>query len=144
VAHECTDLTHVADHAYCPAANESCPTEQRAIFDCGRYVCDAVQGACLQRCDTVNDCAPPFVCNPDHQCVSEPGVAVGTDPACAFAPGSPAGGGTKGALVALALAALWIARRRWRWGAWALLGSLVTAAACGSEERSDRTLPERS
>jgi hypothetical protein len=36
--------------------------------DCGAYLCDPVVGTCLQRCSSVNDCTPPYVCNEANQC----------------------------------------------------------------------------
>jgi hypothetical protein len=111
---ECTDITHVAEEAFCLADEKECPLEQRTSFLCNPYACDQVQGACLKECATVHDCAPPLVCNPSHQCVLAPGAAVGADRACAFAPASPAGSGGSGALAALVIAALSVARRRRR------------------------------
>jgi hypothetical protein len=141
---ECTDTSHGIHDAYCYATEKECPSE-RAPFDCGRYACDPVQGACLQRCDTVKDCAPPFVCDLKNRCVDAPDVAVGTDRTCAYAPAWPAGDGVRGALAAVTLAALSIARRRRRrtWGAWMILVPLVIGAACDPDAPSRRPPSER-
>jgi outer membrane murein-binding lipoprotein Lpp len=37
--------------------------------DCGYYRCDPVVGLCRQKCNTVNDCAPPGLCDTSGHCV---------------------------------------------------------------------------
>jgi hypothetical protein len=55
--------------------------------DCTPYRCI---GRCLQSCNASSECAPGYVCDGDHQCVSPPPASGGQAP-CGHAP-TPKGG----------------------------------------------------
>lgn len=107
----CTDDSHSLAAGVCIDRDQPCPTESTPT-DCAPYLCNRANGTCFRQCNSVNDCTPPLVCDPSHECVRAPDKESGADCACS-APGSaaPAGGAATAALLALAAAA---ARRKRR------------------------------
>jgi MYXO-CTERM domain-containing protein len=56
---------------------------------CGRHLCFGPSRACRTSCDSVNDCAPGYVCDRTHQCVDPPPNTHNLDEsgcACTLAP----------------------------------------------------------
>ncbi|MFO0759550.1 MAG: kelch repeat-containing protein [Byssovorax sp.] len=102
------DGIHGTGAASCPAQGAACPTDLLA-FTCAPYRCVAAFGLCSAACLTVDDCAPPYVCDPLHHCVSPPDTASGSE--CAAMPGARAGLGAWASLLLLGVARL-IRRRR--------------------------------
>ena len=58
---EFTKLGGSEVHAYCSARSVSQNTAG-ASESCGAYACNAVNGLCKDRCDSVADCATNFAC----------------------------------------------------------------------------------
>jgi hypothetical protein len=54
----------------CSADNKAVIATDGRSYDCSPYLCQA--GACQRTCASVNDCAAPFVCNTDGQCIYPP------------------------------------------------------------------------
>jgi Galactose oxidase, central domain/Kelch motif len=105
------DGVHVDGPAYCPSEGATCPAGSRVPFSCSPYRCVTAFGACATICQSIDDCASPFVCSPDHQCVAPPDSASGTDSGCALA-ARPEGSGAAGLLGLFAALALAGRRRR--------------------------------
>ncbi len=75
--------------------------------DCSPYACQDAE--CVTSCASVSDCAPPYVCGLDGQCVVRPDVTA--EGGCAL-PASPANGRGLEALLVLPLLAAMRRRRR--------------------------------
>jgi MYXO-CTERM domain-containing protein len=123
------------DGAGCDDGND-CTTEDRcqggactgtqevncACPECGRYVCFGASRSCKTSCDSVNDCAPGYVCDRMNQCVPPPPDTHNEDNSgCALAPPAIPEGSLwpPAALSLLALGALGARRRRTSWWRWA-------------------------
>lgn len=74
---------------------------------CSPYACE--EAACVTSCETVSDCATPYVCGLDGQCVQRPDVTI--EGGCALTSSPASSGGLVGLLVLPLLAAM---RRRRR------------------------------
>ncbi|WP_437599850.1 kelch repeat-containing protein [Sorangium sp. So ce590] len=124
----CADETHSVAPALCSLASAACPEPERV--DCIAYRCDPERGACKTGCDSIDDCAPNFVCNLRSHCVRPP-PAPSASSGCSAAPGSPpsVAACAAGAL----LLALGAARRRRRRAAGAFFTLFALAAAFGAE-----------
>ncbi|MDC3962254.1 hypothetical protein KEG38_51020 [Polyangium jinanense] len=134
------------DNTPCDDGND-CTTEDRcqaggctgtkdvrcACPECVPYVCFGLSRSCKTSCDSVNDCASGYVCDPTHHCVPPPPDMHTVDNSgCALAPpGAPAHSPWKPwALSLLALGTLG-ARR---------LGSAPTRRRAGALPRAPRGL----
>ncbi|AUX46017.1 uncharacterized protein SOCE26_075200 [Sorangium cellulosum] len=85
-----------------------------ACSGCEPYVCFGASRSCRATCDSVNDCAPGYVCDRDHACVAPPPDRYSRDnTGCALAPPGAPGGSPwpSAALSLLALGALGVGRR---------------------------------
>ena len=76
------------------------------VESCAPFKCNPAAGSCRTTCETVDDCAAPTVCSPDHVCVY---VSDGADGGCVVASGATTD--ASGLLLAVA-AALGTRRRR--------------------------------
>jgi MYXO-CTERM domain-containing protein len=109
---ECLDdALHGLGPAFCPAPGAKCAINDRVPFDCAPYRCVKQSGQCGLQCASSDDCAPPFVCDPEQRCVPPPPVASGQPSTCAAAPGPSSSAPGVTALFA-ALAASYLRRRR--------------------------------
>jgi N-acetylneuraminic acid mutarotase len=90
----------------------SCATDTRQPFDCTPYRCVKAFGQCMPYCNSIDDCAPGFVCNKSKgDCVPPPDKAYSQTSGCALAAGGATGDAAGlGALIA-GLAAAWRRRR---------------------------------
>ncbi len=114
----CTSKEHCTAGYYCGASGKcepavgKCSDDRKsstdpktgATSDCAPYLCDPGSGACIKTCGSANDCQPGAACS-EGRC--EPAAPVDDSGGCAMR--HPTG---PGAGVALALAALVVARRR--------------------------------
>jgi MYXO-CTERM domain-containing protein len=98
----------------CPGGGSTCANEACVAVPCAPYRCDADQGVCLDRCESVEDCAAGQACDLDGRCVSPPDVSA-SDDACSASSAAPHAG-APWPLAAWALAGLGavLARRRRR------------------------------
>jgi hypothetical protein len=103
------DGIHLLGSAMCSGGGEACPLGERIPHDCAPYRCFGPAGACRTSCSSVDDCAPPYVCDPSYHCVVPPSVESGEDTGCSLARGRAAETKTIGAAFVVALAAA-----RWR------------------------------
>ncbi|MFO0588510.1 MAG: hypothetical protein U0441_13260 [Polyangiaceae bacterium] len=118
-SHPCADAAHALA---CPDGSATCPNDACIQDACGEYRCAESQGACLEKCKSVTDCAPGYACGLDHRCVAPPDVSAVDPESCAVAsPGSLTAqinspysnsGGAVPTLSGLALAAFLARRRR--------------------------------
>ncbi|XXX77105.1 kelch repeat-containing protein [Sorangium sp. So ce134] len=109
---ECSDGTHSRAPIVCPADGATCSDvadQRREEKDCAPYRCDLQDGTCMERCTSLQDCAPGFACAFDGRC-TRPAAAVSRGCGAAEATAVSSGGG----LVALLLALLAAAQRRSR------------------------------
>jgi len=103
------DGIHGAMAATCSGPGAECSRAGRIPFNCSPYRCVKAMGACSTSCSELRDCAEPYVCSPEGQCVSAPAVSSGYASSCAF---TPAPGSSRASFVAMLFAALLVARRR--------------------------------
>lgn len=88
------DGIHGAIAGTCEALGEECPRGERVPFNCSPYRCNPTFGACNTSCSKILDCAEPYVCSPEGQCVAAPAISSGYASSCSAArPGSGGGGG---------------------------------------------------
>lgn len=80
------------------------------VIDCAPFRCNA-DGTCKTGCASVNDCAPPLVCEPGGGSCIEPPPAEGGEQGCACRAAGTDHGGRGPAWLTLALAALATRRR---------------------------------
>lgn len=74
--------------AKCDGDHSILGSDGRAATDCTPYRCDTAQDVCRTTCRDVDQCAAPFLCSADGQCIAPP-VSTG---GCSSSPGeSPAG-----------------------------------------------------
>jgi len=91
--------------ATCDGDHRIVAPDGRTATDCAPYRCDAETSTCRTTCTDVGQCAEPFFCSPEGQCVTEPRTTTG----CAQGSGSPGNG-----LVAAGAVALVVFTRRRR------------------------------
>ncbi|AUX41687.1 uncharacterized protein SOCE26_031090 [Sorangium cellulosum] len=113
-ASRCTGASEGVGPAYCAKVGDPCPSGDGVPFDCGRYRCAPAFGACLTRCQSVHDCAPGSVCDPEGACVRPPDRTPGEDAGCSLAARAPDGRGA----------------------GWLAAGLLAAAAAMGRSRRA--------
>ncbi len=52
------------------SGNVECPTHPQLTTSCGAYACESNKKNCLATCNSISDCAPGFICNPqNHTCL---------------------------------------------------------------------------
>lgn len=85
--------------------------EDGTAIACGHYTCDVDR--CRDSCASIDDCAPPYVCNISGQCVPRPPQPLDEVGGCA-AGGRAPGGSSRGWLAAFALSCLLAAAGRRR------------------------------
>jgi hypothetical protein len=58
---------------YCKTPSISKNHQNGQERDCSPYLCDGAAGTCrMGPCYSVSDCAPPYVCDPNGNCVQPP------------------------------------------------------------------------
>ncbi|XYH98161.1 Kelch repeat-containing protein [Sorangium sp. So ce1128] len=109
------DETHSMTRVLCPADGASCAgpsSEAREVVDCAPYRCNQVGGTCKDRCSSLLDCAPGFVCDLSGHCVRPPPPPPAESPGCGVGAAVVAATASRGGLGALVLALLAVAQRR--------------------------------
>lgn len=110
---ECFDEIHGAGEARCANDGSGCQLDMRAPFDCTPYRCVKALGYCWPHCNSVDDCAPGFVCNKSKgDCVPPPDKAYSQTSGCALARGGAAGDAAGLGAFGVALLAAWRRRER--------------------------------
>src|SRR6185312_10342414 len=68
------DEIQVLGPAVCDSVGDGvpCPLGDRLPLRCSPYRCIPALGACRTDCNSVSDCAPPYVCDPSNRCVPPP------------------------------------------------------------------------
>lgn len=85
-----------------------------ATKDCAPFLCDAKTSACVAKCNSLDDCSRPNVCNPDGACVAPPDTNPPVvDTGCGCETAAPPNGWLSSVIAALGCAAF-VARRRTR------------------------------
>jgi hypothetical protein len=108
------DGIHGATAVTCSARNDTeCSSADRIPFNCSPYRCIAAFGACSTSCSKLSDCAEPYVCSPDGECVPAPAVSSGYASSCSFAlPIGESPASSRASLLSMLIAAILAARRR--------------------------------
>lgn len=90
--------------AKCDGDHAILGSDGRAATDCTPYRCDTRENVCRTSCSDVDQCATPFLCSADGQCIAPPASTGG----CSSSPGEAPAGSTiplVTTLITLALAA---------------------------------------
>jgi hypothetical protein len=128
VAPSCTGNGEAIAEATCMTSGGTCPA---VTVDCTPYRCgfsaSSPTGGCLERCQSIDDCADGYACDSEGQCRSPPDVAGAEAEACSAGP--PAPGSPPWAVAWLAGIALILSTRR------ALAGRFAPSSAPSSEAR---------
>jgi hypothetical protein len=95
----------------CSADGATSTGPKGAVTTCGAYGCDPVTGTCRETCGATSECASGFVCDLSSRLCKEQPPATAPSGGCAIAGGGGARS-TSGCVIAMAVSALWIARRR--------------------------------
>ncbi|WP_437680745.1 hypothetical protein [Sorangium sp. So ce131] len=82
----CIDEGRAQGPAYCPSEGAACNLDAREELDCNGFRCNPVVGWCYDRCTSVAECAPGWVCGSEGTCVAPPSISAGRDPGCSAAP----------------------------------------------------------
>ncbi len=111
---ECIDdRTRAIQPVTCEISGGGCP---RVAVDCAPYRCGVTgspsAAGCLDRCASIDDCAPGLACDGEGRCRLRPDVAALDPEACAASPGGQGSG--RAALASLAGLALAVGARRLR------------------------------
>jgi hypothetical protein len=113
------DEIHGARAARCSGKGAACSSADRIPFNCSPYRCIKALGACSSSCSKIEDCAVPYVCSPEGECVSAPPISSGYASSCSLAAAAAAAPaptskpeGSRAAWIAMLVAGLLAARRK--------------------------------
>jgi len=123
---ECTDSTsecftdgiHGAMEVTCSEKGATCSRADRIPFSCSPFRCIVAFGACSTSCSKIEDCAVPYVCSPESECVPAPPISSGYASSCSLAAAAAAPApaskpeSSRAAWIAMLVAGLLAARRK--------------------------------
>ncbi|MGZ6084724.1 MAG: hypothetical protein ACXWUE_14730 [Polyangiales bacterium] len=109
---KCTTGSKGVGPAYCAAPGAACNDDDVVEFDCMPYACEPAFGACLGSCKSSDDCANGFVCDVSSKTCVAPEVPEASSGCAVRGENGASPDAPRLAGIALALAALGLARRK--------------------------------
>jgi hypothetical protein len=106
------DGIHGAMAATC-SEELTCSRADRIPFNCSPFRCIKGLGVCSTSCSKIEDCAVPYVCSPEGECVAAPPISSGYASSCSLASAPTSNPeSSRAAWIAMLVAGLLAARRK--------------------------------